>query len=228
MKTSNKWLSSMILVLFLAPASLKIVERMCLKLESGYSASGFADQQKDQPGDSTAVPAPADDVNWTRINLGLRRSFRRGIIGDSSIFRDLHLAYLGNSCSTGPYFRPFNDSWICLLGFDYKKIESDSVTEEGPGYQENNYIDIDILKYKNAQPSFSISEYKKKAYKAKEFQAGVWEYWMFDGACCEWTMGRWFTLIRVPLRVCGNDSARAVELRDKIRDRLFTYYKTLR
>jgi hypothetical protein len=220
MKTSDKLLVCPILFLMMALSFLRIAERMCMRLEPPYSVPDLSGMARSRERDSILVTAPGDKVNWTRVTLGLRRSFRRGIIEDNSIFKDIRLGYSGNSCITSPFFGPFTENILCWLRFSYVKTESDS-WKSG-----TSYVSIDIWKYKVKPESPKMFRYNNAVFKETESLPGVWDYWMNQSACCEWARGMWITSVRVPLQTCGNDSAKAVELRDQIRDRLFIYYRS--
>jgi hypothetical protein len=222
MKTSDKLILCLIFFLLLAPSFLKITERMCLKLEPPFSVPDFSGSAGAREGDTIVVTAPGDGVSWTRVTLGLRRSFTHGIIQDSSIFNDFNLEFLGNSCITRPFFKPFNQKTLCWLAFGYLPKESDSLKYRISG------ISVDIWKYKEKPESPRMFRYNNATFNEVESLPGVWNYWMHQSACCEWARGMWITTVRVPLQSCGNDSAKAVKYRDKIRDRLFVYYQSLK
>jgi hypothetical protein len=227
MKTSNKCLSILIVALFLGTALLIIVERMLLGHEPAIVAAKVADAEKTQAWDSSLAVVPGDGVVWNRVTLGLRRSFRRGIIEDSSIFKDMRLTFMDSWCWTG-FFKPLNRSTFGWFGLRYKKTDSDSLKPaDSEGYV-NDCIYIHIIKYKENRPSYEVDAYKKNILKAMESPHGVWNYWNYQSAWCEWRKGRWFSQIEVTLKSCGNDSAKTLELRDQIRDRLFAYYKILK
>jgi hypothetical protein len=228
MKTSDKFLGTVILALFLGSGLLKTAERISLGHESGYGNAAVANDEKPQVLDSTSVCAPGDGVKWNRVTLGLRRSFRRGIIDEGSIFRDIPLDYDYHSVMTRPFFQPFGGSTICWISFSYLIPVPDSAKKEPARGYANRFVFIHITKYRAGQRPDAIHDFMKKMHlKAVESAPGVWSYFNPWTCGCEWFSGRWLTEIIIPLASCGNDSARALELRDKIRDRMFAYYKTL-
>jgi hypothetical protein len=228
MKTSNKILTPLALLMFLGIALLMVVTRMFLGYEPDNNASKAPASIPALAVDSSQAVSPAGNVRWHRVTLGLRKSMWRGVIEDNSIFKDLDLTYVNSSCWIRPLFRPFNESRTYSFGLQYRRILPDTVRlETSDGYVNDN-IYIQFHKYNKNQTSHETDLYKKVQLKAVESPHGVWNYWSFDAACCEWKKGRWYTHIDVQLGSCGRDSAKAVELRDKIRDRLFAYYKTLK
>jgi hypothetical protein len=218
MKTSDKLILSLISLLLLAPSFLKITERMCLRLEPPFSVPDFSGAAGAREGDSLVVTAPGDGVGWTRVTLGLRRSFKRGLIQDSSIFNDFNLVLSSNFCRTEPFFKPLDQKILCQLVFRYFPKGSDSLKYSIP------FISVEICRYKEKPESPKMYWNKK----AVESSPGIWEYWTFGSACCDWALGTWSTTVRVSLQSCGKDSAKTVELRDKIRDRLFVYYQSIK
>jgi len=229
MKTSDQCLSTLIATLFLGSALLLTAERLFMGLEPPIAAAKVADVENGQSGDSSQAVVPGDGVKWNRVTLGLRRSLQRGIIEDSSIFRDIRLKYFNNSCITRPFFRPLGKADCCWLWFSYLKAEPDSLKGGNAEPERYHFINVHVTKHRTANGSDSIHQYLiLHQAKAEERPPGVWNYRAFDGCWCEWRKGRWSTQIEVPLAVCGNDSAKAAELRDQVRDRLFAYYKNLK
>ena len=108
------------------------------------------------------------------------------------------------------------------MTFDYLPKESDSLKYSISG------ISVDIWKYKTKPESPRMFRYENAVFNELESLPGVWDFWMYQSACCEWARGMWITTVRVSLQCCGNDSAKTVQLRDKIRDRLFVYYRSLK
>ncbi len=227
MKTSNKCLTVLMVALFLGTALLILVERMFLGHEPPVVTVEVTESRETQGGDSSLAVVPGDGVQWNRVTLGLKRSFTRGIIEDSSIFKDIHLAFVDSYCWTGPFFKALKGTQMFCFGLRYRKINADSLKPKDSNGYINDNIYIHIEKNKENQPSTEASAYTKNILKAVESPHGVWNYWMSDAACCRWAKGRWHTHISVELQSCGNDSAKTIQLRDQIRDRLFAYYKRL-
>jgi hypothetical protein len=229
-KTSNKCLSVLIVVLFLGTASFMGVERMLMGHEPAAAAvaTEIIDAEAHQSGDSRSAVVPGDGIRWNHVTLGLSHSFKRGVIEDSSIFRDIHLKFVDCWCSSRPFFKPFTGSEMFWFGLRYRKTDSDSLKSEDSSDYGNDCIYIEAMKYKEKQPYHDVDAYKKNILKAVEYPHGAWNYWSSHASCSEWTKDRWSTWVRVQLESCGNDSAKTLELRDQIRDRLFAYYKTLR
>jgi hypothetical protein len=229
MKASDKILGTVILALFVGSGLLKTAERIFLFCESGYGNTLDSKAEKSQTCDSTCAVAPGDGVKWNRVTLGLRRSIKRGIIEDGSIFKDIHLDYFDHGAWNQPFFKPYQGSEICCISFEYLNAEPDSVKEEPAEENGYHFIFIHITKYKPGHRPDAIHEYIKiNKFKAIESPPGVWSYRTQNDFYCEWFAGSWLTQIDIPLYSCGNDSAKTLELRDQIRDRLFAYYKTLR
>jgi hypothetical protein len=225
MKASDKILGIAILALFAGSGLLKTAERIFLSYESGYGNTSDSKAGKSMACDSASAVAPGDAVKWNRVTLGLRRSFKQGIIEDGSIFRDIPLDYSGHFAMTSPFFKPIGGSIICFIAFDYLNNEPDSLKKEDAV---NRFIYIHITKYKpGKRPDASHYYIKKSFMKAVEYPPDVWSYCSASECGYEWFSGRWLTEIVIPLSSCGSDSAEAIELRDRIRDRLFAYYKTL-
>jgi hypothetical protein len=231
MKTSNKWLSALVIAVFAANAGIMAVDRMLLAHEPATAETDAADIGKDPNAESEGGVVPADSVNWTRMTLGLRHSLRKKFNQDSSIFRDIGLVFYFNRFKrTGLSFigKPGNNS-ICELDFIYRKTGADSMRGRYPRFPGNDLISIDIAKYKKEEDPRVWEKMLVQYFKAEKSPAGTWEYWnQNNAACCGWTKGRWHTSISVPLEVCVRDSARTLELRDQIRDRVFAYYKKLK
>ena len=226
MKASDKILGIAILALFAGPGLLKTTERIFLSYEFGNGDALDSKSVKSEVCDSTGAVAPGDGVKWNRVTLGLRRSFKRGIIEDGNIFKEIPLDYSYHYVLDRPLFKPIGGSVICWIDFGYLNNEPDSLKKED---SINRFIYIHITKYKTGQRPDAVHYYiKKNLLKAVEHPPDVWSYCSTNECGYEWFSGRWLTEIVIPISSCGNDSARAVELRDKIRDRLFAYYKTLK
>jgi hypothetical protein len=229
MKTSNKLIAALIATLFLGTAVYMTAERIYMEHDTALAEDRVADPEKTPAEDSSGAVVPGNGVKWNRVTLGLRRSFRRGIIEDSSIFRDIRLTFSdGWSQMTIPFYKRSDESYITWFGLSYRKNDSDSIKPEDPGDNWEETIRIRFIKYKENRPSREVATFKKILTKSVESPYGVWNYWEYKSAFCEWTKGRWHVIIQVPLESCGNDSVKTLELRDQIRDRLFAYYKTLK
>jgi hypothetical protein len=232
MKTSNKWLSILVIAVFAANAGIMTVDRILLAHEPAAAAVKKVDIGRNQDAESGSAVVPADGVNWTRITLGLRYSFWKKFNQESSIFRDINLdLYFNRFKKTGLSFigKPGKNS-IAELDFTYRRIGADSKRDQQSRFPTDCFISIGISKYKKEEENPREREKMLSQYfRAVKSHSGVWEYWsQNNSACCSWTKGRWHTSISVPIEACGNDSAKAVELRDKIRGRLFAYYETLK
>jgi hypothetical protein len=231
MKTSNKWLSALVITVFTANAGILTVDRILLAHEPAAVAIKKVDIGMNQDAESDSVVVPADSVNWTRITLGLRYFFWKKFNQDSSIFRDIGLDFYFNRFKkTGLSFLGKPDrNTICELDFTFRRAGTDTMRYQQSRFPPDYYISIGISKYKKEEEN--SQEWEKlliQYFKAVKSPSGVWEYWnQYNSACCSWTKGRWHTSISVPIESCGGDSAKAIELRDKIRDRMFAYYKTL-
>jgi hypothetical protein len=229
MKTSNKLITALIATLFLGTSAYMAAERIFMERDPSISVDKTADSENVQAGDSSGAVVPGNGVKWNRVTLGLRRSFRRGIIEDSSIFRDIRLTFSdGWTLMTMPFYKRSDKSYIAWFGLSYRKNDSDSIKPKDPGDYWEEAIRIHFIKYKENRPSHEVATFKKILTKSVESPYGVWNYWEFKSSFCEWTKGRWHVIVRVPLQSCGNDSVKTLELRDQIRDRLFAYYKTLK
>jgi hypothetical protein len=229
MKTSDKCLLALILVLFLGSALPVIVSRLRLGYEPTVRSAGVEEREGRQLPDSNAVPVPGDAVRWNRIDLGLRNRFNRKIDESNSIFKNIGLTYLYHSFhspSSEVRLNPFRkeSEWPDgLIDFVYRRKDTDSTGLKAASDDNPPMIIVQIIKYK--------APGNPRIWNRAEFNTspdGTKEGWFNDEAVCEWTRGRWGTTVSVPFRSCTRDSAEAVALRDKIRDRLFAYYKTLR
>jgi hypothetical protein len=229
MKTSDKCLLALILVLFLGSALLVTFSRLRLGYEPTARSAGAVAMEDRRLSDSSAVPVPGDGVRWNRIDLGLRNRFNRKIDETNSILKDIGLTYLHHSFyppSSEVRLRPFRkeSEWPCrLIFFAYRRKEADITGLKALPDDNPPMIFVEISKYKAAgNPG------RWYGAELKTSPNGTKEGWVNGEAVCEWTRGRWGTAILVPFRSCTRDSAEAVALRDKIRDRLFAYYRTLR
>jgi hypothetical protein len=229
MKTSNKLIAALIATLFLGTAVYMAAERIYMEHDPALAEDKVTSHEVAQTGDSSGVAVPGNGVKWNRVTFGLRRSFRRGIIEDSSIFRDIRLTFSSSWYLTEePFYKASDRSFITWCGLSYRKNDSDSIKPDDSGGYIDNSIRIHFLKYKRNQSSHEDDAYKKNILKAVESPHGVWNYWEYKSAFCEWKKGKWSTMIQVPLLSCCNDSAKTLELRDRIRERLFSYYKILK
>jgi hypothetical protein len=199
-------------------------------IAAGRFLYGFNATQS--PPGSPAVSESAGDANlsrtmpagkripWYAITFGLRRTgfFKADV--NRSIFMDIPLTV--QSCS--------HDHSLYLFPTGGSGSSEDRVTIlnllpdlRDSGHRNDFPVPISVWLSHDNRNTTPANSWVTIHSDGKGFS----RYWYQNSAVCEWRSGKWLTMIRVPLAVLEGDSVQAVDLREKIRERILSYYAAL-